>query len=199
MNVLTTELPGVLILEPQVHRDDRGFFVESYQAARYAAAGIDVPFVQDNHSRSMQGTLRGLHAQRRRPQCKLIRVLQGEIFDVVVDVRVGSPTFGRWVGVALSAENFRQCYVPGDFAHGFCVVSEWAEVEYKCSELYDPSDEVRLLWNDPELAIRWPMREPLLSEKDRAASSLAALRPMLPTYLPQPRRTSGEKGESNGR
>ena len=186
MNVLPTDLPGVLILEPQVHRDDRGFFLESYQAARYADVGITARFVQDNHSRSIHGTLRGLHAQRRRPQCKLIRVVHGEIFDVVVDIRVGSPTFGRWIGVTLSADNFRQCYVPPNFAHGFCVVSDWADVEYKCTDFYDASDEMRLLWNDPELAIRWPVEHPLLSEKDRTASPLAVLRPVLPVYDAEP-------------
>jgi dTDP-4-dehydrorhamnose 3,5-epimerase len=182
MKVVPTDLPGVLVVEPQVHRDERGFLLESYQAARYADAGITAPFVQDNHSRSIKGTLRGLHAQRRRPQCKLIRVLHGEIFDVVVDIRVGSPTFGRWVGITLSAENFRQCYVPRDFAHGFCVVSDWAEVEYKCTDYYDPTDELRVAWNDPELAIRWPIEDVLLSEKDREASTLAVLRPVLPVF-----------------
>jgi dTDP-4-dehydrorhamnose 3,5-epimerase len=182
--IIPTELPGVVVVEPEVHRDGRGFFVESYHAAKYAEAGIPARFVQDNHSRSVRGTLRGLHAQRRRPQGKLIRVVYGEIFDVVVDVRVGSPTFGRWVGFTLTAANFQQCWVPPNFAHGFCVLSDWAELEYKCTEFYDPSDEIRLLWNDPDLAITWPVRDPHLSEKDRAASSLAALRPVLPTYGP---------------
>jgi dTDP-4-dehydrorhamnose 3,5-epimerase len=199
MNVLPTDLPGVLILEPQVHRDGRGFFLESYQAARYADAGITARFVQDNHSRSMHGTLRGLHAQRRWPQCKLIRVVHGEIFDVVVDIRVGSPTFGRWTGVTLSADNFRQCYVPPNFAHGFCVVSDWADVEYKCTDFYDASDEMRLLWNDPELAIRWPVQDPLLSEKDRAASPLAVLRPLLPVYDAESPSAIAEKDERNAR
>ncbi|MFQ3639939.1 MAG: dTDP-4-dehydrorhamnose 3,5-epimerase, partial [Chloracidobacterium sp.] len=153
MNFISTELPGVVMIEPQVFRDHRGFFLESYHQAKFAQAGLDVTFVQDNHSKSVRGTLRGLHAQRRRPQGKLVRVVSGEIFDVVVDIRPSSLTFGRWLGVTLSAENFRQLYVPPGFVHGFCVVSETAEVLYKCTALYDPTDEIGIVWNDPELGI----------------------------------------------
>ena len=182
MRCVPTELPGVMVIEPDVYRDDRGFFLESYHARKYAEAGIPASFVQDNQSRSVQGTVRGLHAQRRRPQGKLVQVLQGEIFDVVVDIRRGSPTFGRWVSVILSGENFRQCYIPPDFAHGFCVMSEWAHFEYKCTDFHDPTDEIRLLWNDPAIGIVWPVREPRLSDKDRAGQSLAALMEVLPVY-----------------
>jgi dTDP-4-dehydrorhamnose 3,5-epimerase len=184
MKFVETELPGVIVIEPDVHRDGRGFFLETYHTRKYAEGGIPATFVQDNHSRSVRGTLRGLHAQRRRPQGKLVRVLQGEIFDVVVDIRRGSPTFGRWIGVNLSAENFRQCYIPPNFAHGFCVTSDWAESEYKCTDFYDPADEIRLLWNDPDLGIGWPVTAPLLSEKDRAAQPLTALMDRLPAYRP---------------
>jgi dTDP-4-dehydrorhamnose 3,5-epimerase len=182
MKVVPTALPGVLVIEPDVYRDERGFFLESYHAEKYAAAGIPARFVQDNRSRSVQHTVRGLHAQRRRPQGKLVQVLHGEIFDVVVDIRRGSPTFGRWVGLSLSAENFRQCYIPPDFAHGFCVISEWAHFEYKCTDFYDPTDELRLLWNDPAIGIEWPLPEPRLSDKDRAGQSLAELMDSLPVY-----------------
>ena len=182
MRCIETELPGVLMIEPDVYRDERGFFLESYHADKYAQWGIPGTFVQDNHSRSVRHTLRGLHAQRRHPQGKLIRVVQGEIFDVVVDIRRGSPTFGRWAGMQLSADNFRQCYVPPDFAHGFCVLSAMAEIEYKCTDFYDPGDELRLLWNDPDLRIAWPIGEPVLSEKDRSAQPLAALMDRLPAY-----------------
>jgi dTDP-4-dehydrorhamnose 3,5-epimerase len=170
-----TELDGVVIVEPDVHRDPRGFFLETYHARKFREGGIDVAFVQDNHSRSKRGTLRGLHAQLRRPQGKLIRVLSGEIFDVAVDIRKGSPTFARWASVVLSSENFRQLYIPPGFAHGFCVTSEWADVAYKCTELYDPADEIGIAWNDPAIGIRWPVAEPTVSAKDAAAPTLAAL------------------------
>jgi len=182
----TTALPGVIVIEPDLHRDARGFFLESFHARRYAEAGVPTRFVQDNHSRSARGTLRGLHAQGRRPQGKLVRAIAGEIYDVAVDIRVGAPTFGRWFGVVLSADNFRQCYVPPDFAHGFCVLSEWAEFEYKCTDFYDPTDEIRLLWNDPDIGIDWPIREPILSAKDRAARPLAELLDVLPVYEGDP-------------
>ncbi|MCS7079220.1 MAG: dTDP-4-dehydrorhamnose 3,5-epimerase [Chloracidobacterium sp.] len=175
MNFIATELPGVVLIEPKVFRDNRGFFLESYHQAKFAAAGLDVTFVQDNHSCSVRGTLRGLHAQRRRPQGKLVRVIAGEIFDVVVDIRLHSPTFGRWLGVVLSAENFRQLYVPPGFVHGFCVLSDVAEVLYKCTALYDPTDEIGVVWNDPEIGVDWPVRSPLLSEKDRRLPTLRAL------------------------
>jgi len=184
--VFPTDLDGVLVLEPQVHRDDRGFFAETYHAERYAAAGVGATFVQDNHSRSLQNTLRGMHAQLERPQAKLLRVLRGRIFDVVVDVRRGSPTFKRWISVELSEDNFRQIFVPIGFAHGFCVLSEVAEVEYKCSDVYQAGDELGLAWNDPEIGIRWPVAEPLLSPKDRDGQPLARLLDRLPAYAPRP-------------
>ena len=182
MRVLPTALPGVFVIEPAVHQDGRGFFVETYHADRYREHGIDGPFVQDNHSRSVGGTLRGLHLQVRRPQGKLIRVIEGEVFDVAVDVRRGSPSFGRWVSVTLSADNFRQCYVPPGFAHGFCVVSPIAKVEYKCTDLYDPTSELGIAWNDPALGIKWPVRDPILSDRDRRHPTLAQLADTLPGW-----------------
>jgi dTDP-4-dehydrorhamnose 3,5-epimerase len=165
-----------------VFRDPRGFFVETYHAERYAAAGIDVTFVQDNHSRSERGTLRGLHAQQRFPQAKLVRVIEGEVWDVAVDIRVGSPTFGRHTAATLSATDHRQIFVPTGFAHGFCVLSERAQVEYKCTDYYHPGDELRILWSDPELGIPWPVEAPILSDKDRAALPLRSLVDRLPRY-----------------
>ena len=182
MNFLPTGLPEVIVVEPDVHRDPRGFFLETYHAGKYREGGISPTFVQDNLSRSRRGTLRGLHAQRRRPQGKLIRVVEGEIFDVAVDIRRGSPTFGRWVSVILSGENFRQCYVPPNFAHGFCILSEVAVVEYKCTDFYDPSDEIGLIWNDPDIGIAWPVTTPILSTKDVAASRIKDVLDQLPTY-----------------
>jgi dTDP-4-dehydrorhamnose 3,5-epimerase len=183
VQVKPTELPEVLLIEPQVHRDDRGFFLESYHAERYAAAGLTTTFVQDNHSRSGRGTLRGLHLQLTRPQGKLIRVSQGEIFDVAVDVRHGSPRFGRWVGVVLTEVGFEQLWIPEGFAHGFCVLSDVAELQYKCTDYYDPSNELTIAWDDPELGIEWPIEDPLLSEKDRKGRRLAECAPeILPTY-----------------
>ena len=175
MNVITTELPAVLLVEPTVFRDDRGFFLETYHAAKYAAAGIAGPFVQDNHSRSVARTLRGLHAQLREPQGKLVRAVEGEIWDVAVDIRPSSPTYRRWVGAVLSAENFRQLWIPPGFAHGFCVLSASAQVEYKCTALYRREDEIAIAWDDPDLAIAWPVDHPLLSAKDGAAPRLAAI------------------------
>lgn len=186
MKVFPTDLDGVLVIEPQVHRDDRGFFAETFHAPRYASAGVDATFIQDNHSRSTKGTLRGLHAQLQRPQAKLLRVLRGAIFDVVVDVRVGSPTFKRWISVELSDENFRQIFVPVGFAHGFCVLSDVAEVEYKCSDVYQAGDELGLAWNDPEVGVAWPIAEPLLSPKDREGKPLSRLLDRLPRYAPKP-------------
>ncbi len=182
MRALPTALPGVLLIEPDVHRDARGFFVETYHAGKYPELGIADRFVQDNHSRSIRGTLRGLHLQVRRPQSKLIRVIAGEIFDVAVDVRRGSPTFGKWTGAVLSAENFLQYYVPVGFAHGFVVTSEVAEVEYKCGDVYDKAAEVGILWNDPALAIAWPASQPILSERDQLNRPLAELMDQLPAY-----------------
>ena len=182
MRVVPTDIPAVVVIEPDVHVDGRGFFVETYRADRYREHGIDVPFVQDNHSRSVAGTLRGLHLQLRRPQGKLIRVIEGEVFDVAVDVRVGSPTFGRWVAVTLTAENFKQCYVPPGFAHGFCVVSAIAQVEYKCTDVYDPATEVGVAWNDPAIGISWPVAQPLLSVRDSRHPMLAELTGKLPVW-----------------
>lgn len=173
MKFLPTAIPEVVLVEPDVFRDGRGFFLETYQKVKYGAAGLPEEFVQDNHSFSIQGTLRGLHTQLRQPQGKLIRALAGEIFDVAVDLRPGSPTFGRWVGEVLSAENFRQLYVPPGFAHGFCVMSESAHVLYKCTTFYDKEDEISLLWNDPQIGIAWPTATPLLSPRDQAAPKLA--------------------------
>ena len=179
MRVIETSLAGVRILEPTVFRDDRGLFLETFRADRFAAAGIPDLFVQDNHSRSVRGTLRGLHWQWRKPQAKLVRVVSGSIFDVVVDVRRGSPTFGQWLGFEMSADRFTQLYVPVGFAHGFCVTSEVADVEYKSSEVYDPQGEAGLIWNDPGVGVDWPMRSPLLSAKDAAYGRLSPDRPDL--------------------
>lgn len=166
MRVVAEPLPGVLVLEQDVFRDARGFFLETYRQDRLAALGISLPFVQANQSRSGRNTLRGLHWQWRRPQAKLVRVVAGTIFDAVVDVRRSSPTFGQWCGVELKADDFHQLYVPIGFAHGFCVRSEHADVEYLCSDIYDPGGEAGLLWNDPGVKIDWPTGWPLLSEKD---------------------------------
>jgi len=178
-----TDLPEVLLIVPDVHRDDRGFFVETYHAARYHEAGLDAPFVQDNHSRSGRGTLRGLHAQIARPQGKLVRVTHGEVLDVAVDIRRGSPSFGRHVSAILTGDGFEQLWIPEGFAHGFCVISETAELQYKCTDFYDPTSELTIAWNDPEIGIRWPIEEPLLSAKDRDAPNLSDCAPeLLPVY-----------------
>lgn len=177
MKFVETGLPGVLVVEPDVHRDSRGFFLETFHADRYRAGGIAYDFVQDNHSRSTRGTLRGLHAQRKTPQGKLVRALRGEIFDVAVDIRPRSPSFGKWVSARLSEENFHQLFVPPGFAHGFCVLSEIAEVEYKCTALYDRGDEIGARWDSA--GIDWPVKDPLLSPKDAALPTLAELRALL--------------------
>jgi len=173
MKVVPTRLNDCVIIEPKVFGDNRGFFLETFQAARYEElAGMTLPFVQDNHSRSTQGVLRGLHFQVNKPQGKLVRVVRGEVFDVVVDLRRGSPTFGLWEGVYLSEENKRQFWVPPGFAHGFVVVSKTADFEYKCTDYYDASDEGAIVWNDADLAIEWPEGlEMKLSEKDANAPS----------------------------
>jgi len=182
VKVITTEIPGVLILEPKVFGDERGFFLETFHAKRYADAGIPGPFVQDNYSRSVKGTLRGLHFQEPQAQGKLVQVVAGAVYDVAVDIRKGSPTFGKWVGVELSAENKRQFWVPPGFAHGFCVTSESADFQYKCTALYAPENERAIIWNDPDLAIPWPISgAPKLSAKDAAAPRLKDA-PMLPVY-----------------
>jgi dTDP-4-dehydrorhamnose 3,5-epimerase len=182
MRFLPTALPGVLLIEPDVHADARGFFLETFHERKYAEAGIHGPFVQDNHSHSRRGTLRGLHAQSRHAQGKLVRAVEGEMFDVAVDIRRGSPSFGRWVGFALSGENFRQLWIPPGFAHGFCVLSESVHVEYKCTDFYDAEDELAILWNDPEIGIEWPIETPTLSAKDAGAPRLAELRDRLPVF-----------------
>jgi len=172
VKITPTELPEVLLVEPDVHPDDRGFFLETWHADKYAAAGLPAKFVQDNHSRSSRGTLRGLHAQLNKPQGKLVRASVGEIYDVAVDIRQGSPTYGQHVGVLLSAENFRQLWVPEGYAHGFCVVSETAELQYKCTDVYDPTGDIIIRWDDPEIGIPWPIQDPLLSDRDRTARVL---------------------------
>ncbi len=181
MKVIETELPGVLILELKRFGDDRGFFMEMFQAKRYAEVGIVGPFVQDNFSRSAKGTLRGLHFQEPNAQGKLVQALAGAVYDVAVDIRRGSPTFGKWVGVELSADNRRQLWVPAGFAHGFCVLSESADFHYKCTDFYSPGSEHGIAWNDPDLGIPWPVTSPLLSAKDSAAPRLKDA-PLLPTY-----------------
>jgi dTDP-4-dehydrorhamnose 3,5-epimerase len=174
MQVETTDLPGLFILRPRVFEDARGFFLESYNRETLRSHGIDAVFVQDNHSKSTRGTLRGLHYQLPpADQVKLVRVVSGAVWDVAVDIRAGSPTFGRWAAAELSAENFRQLYIPSGFAHGFCVLSEDAEVLYKASHVYSPALERGILWNDATLQIAWPVAEPLLSERDRRLGTLA--------------------------
>jgi dTDP-4-dehydrorhamnose 3,5-epimerase len=167
MEVTPTKIRDVLLIKPRVFEDSRGFFFESYNRREFIKHGLDVTFVQDNHSRSVKNTLRGLHFQVNPGQGKLVRVVSGEVFDVAVDIRFGSPTFGQWVGHNLSAINKLQMYIPVGFAHGFCVLSEYAEFEYKCTDFYSLSDERGIAWNDPEIGISWPVTRPLLSEKDR--------------------------------
>jgi dTDP-4-dehydrorhamnose 3,5-epimerase len=184
---IESQVPGVRLLEPKAHGDERGFFMEFYNQRTFAALGIDRRFVQDNHSRSRRGVLRGLHYQLRHPQAKLVRVITGEVFDVALDIRRGSQTFGKWVAHVLSAENRRMMYVPEGFAHGFYVLSEIADINYKCSDYYAPEDERGLAWNDPTVAIPWPLLDdhPILSDRDRSLPLLAD-RPLheLPTHHP---------------
>jgi dTDP-4-dehydrorhamnose 3,5-epimerase len=175
MRRIETSLPGVCLLEPNVHGDERGFFFESYNSRAFAEIGITDNFVQDNHARSIKNTLRGLHYQLKHPQAKLCRVVQGEVLDVVVDIRRGSPTFGRFEKAVLSAANKRQIYVPVGFAHGYLVLSDSAEFLYKCGDFYDPSDDRGVLWNDPEIAIDWGIDQPILSAKDRSLPRLSAI------------------------
>ena len=183
MNIIETDLPGALIIEPKVFGDERGFFMESWNQARYAEAGMPEQFVQDNLSFSRRGVLRGLHFQNPNGQGKLVYVLQGEVFDVAVDIRLGSPTFGKSVSVELSADNKRQFYIPPGFAHGFCVTSETALFAYKCTTFYDPKSEGSILWNDPMLAIAWPVTDPELSVKDVAGIPLTEFpRERIPVY-----------------
>lgn len=184
MKVIVTELPGVMIIEPKVFGDDRGFFMETWNQARYLEHGLPAVFVQDNLSFSQKGVLRGLHFQNPNGQGKLVYVLQGEVFDVTVDIRVGSPTRGEWVGVTLSSENKRQFYIPEGFAHGFCVTSETVLFAYKCTEVYQPQSEHGVSWDDTDLGIQWPIEKPLLSEKDQIYPRLKDIETrLLPLYL----------------
>ena len=175
MQFIASDIDGLVVIEPDVHRDARGFFLETYHAEKYRNGGIDAVFVQDNQSRSVKNTLRGLHGQLRHPQGKLIRVIEGEIYDVAVDLRQNSPTFGRHAAATLSAENFRQFFIPPGFAHGFCVLSDVAQIEYKCTDFYRPDDEFAIAWNDPGIGIPWPVSEPLLSGRDRNAPPMAEI------------------------
>lgn len=179
-----TKLPGVIVVEPKVHGDDRGFFLETYRADVYREGGIRETFVQDNHSYSRRGTLRGLHAQFPHPQGKLLRVIEGEVFDVAVDARRGSPTYGEHFDVVISAENFRQIYVPPGLLHGFVVTSEVAQVEYKCTAFYHPEAELSVAWDDPDLGIPWPVDDPILSAKDAGAPRLAEVQDRLVDFRP---------------
>ncbi len=176
MNIIPTSLKGLLIIEPNVFEDKRGYFLETYHQERFQSAGLDANFVQDNLSFSKKGSLRGLHFQITHPQAKLVQAVTGEIFDVAVDIRPESPTFGKWSGALLSEENKRQLFIPGGFAHGFCVLSESAHVAYKCSDYYSPEDEGGILWSDPAVAIDWPVKDPTLSEKDGQYPCLKDLR-----------------------
>ncbi len=177
MKISHSKLKGCVIIEPRVFGDERGFFLETFQAFRYEQeAGIALPFVQDNHSRSAKCVLRGLHFQKTKPQGKLVRVVRGEVYDVAVDIRKGSATFGEWEGVILSEDNKKQFWVPPGFAHGFVVLSATADFEYKCTDYYDPNDEGSILWSDPDLNIPWPIANPVLSTKDESAKRLVDLR-----------------------
>jgi dTDP-4-dehydrorhamnose 3,5-epimerase len=181
MKIIQTSIPEVIIFIPPVFTDSRGHFLETYQQQKYAEAGILKPFVQDNQSYSTKNVLRGLHFQLRHPQAKLVRVTRGSVFDVAIDIRKNSPTFGKWHGEILSAENKKQLYIPENFAHGFCVLSDSAEFLYKCTDFYVPGDEAGLIWNDAQLGIKWPIDQPILSEKDAVLPSLADVLELLPT------------------
>ncbi len=178
MNVIQTGLPGVLILEPKVFADERGFFLETYHAARFREAGIAAPFVQDNHSRSKRGVVRGLHYQEPNAQGKLLRCTRGVLFDVAVDIRRGSPTFGRWFALELTEQNMRMLWVPPGFAHGFCALTDEADLIYKCTELYAPRHDRSILWNDPDIGIAWPVKDAVLSPKDADAPRLKDAAPL---------------------
>ncbi len=184
MKITETKIPDVLIVEPIVHGDERGWFSERWEAKRYAAAGISVPFVQDNMAKSGKGILRGLHVQHPHPQGKLVQVIRGSVFDVAVDIRAGSPTFGQWVGVELSGTNMRQCWVPAGFAHGYLVTSDEAVFSYKCTDTYHPETEFSIVWNDPDIGIQWPLDgRPILSDKDATAPLLHEIdQSRLPEY-----------------
>jgi dTDP-4-dehydrorhamnose 3,5-epimerase len=199
MKVEGTSLPGVLILEPQLFSDRRGVLFESYRADACAGAGVTTPFVQDTQARSAPGTIRGLHYQLLQPQAKLVRVLRGAIWDVVVDVRRGSPTFGQWTAIEISADNLRQVYVPAGFAHGYSVGGVEAEVLYKTSDYYVAGDQYGIIWNDPGLAIPWPVTKPILSERDRSLGPLDPARADLPLYWVDAARGSDGARRDTGR
>ena len=182
MKITPSSLPEVLIIDPDVFGDARGFFMETWHAQKYAEHGLNAEFVQDNHSRSRKGVLRGLHYQRKHTQGKLVRVINGSVFDVAVDIRRGSPRFGQWVGVELNGENHRQLYVPPGFAHGFCVLSESVDFLYKCTDIYAPEYEEGILWNDPDIGIRWPDMDFVLSDKDVKNDLLKEMSEKLPLY-----------------
>jgi dTDP-4-dehydrorhamnose 3,5-epimerase len=182
LEVRKTELPGVLLITPAVFRDDRGFFLESYNEAAFADIGVDAHFVQDNHSRSAKGVLRGLHYQLHHPQGKLVRVVRGKIFDVAADIRRGSPTFGKWVGTMLDDREMKAVWIPPGFAHGFCTLSDDVDVTYKCTDFYTPDDEGGVLWNDSLLGIKWPVENPIVNAKDRSYAPLTEDRPDLPSH-----------------
>ena len=175
MKIITGSIEGILIIEPKTFKDKRGFFMETYNQKRYNESGINATFVQDNLSYSLKNTLRGLHFQNEHPQAKLIQVISGEIFDVAVDLRPSSFTFGKWTGVHLSDENRRQVFIPEGFAHGFCVLSEFALFYYKCSDFYAPDDEGGIIWSDPDIGIKWPVINPIISEKDKQYHKLSGL------------------------
>lgn len=177
IRIQTMDIPGLLLIEPRVFSDQRGFFLETFQRSKYAEAGLDAVFVQDNHSRSRKNTLRGLHYQVAHPQGKLVWAATGEIFDVAVDIRKNSATFGKWIGIHLNDQNHLQLYIPPGFAHGFCVLSETADLIYKCTDLYSADDDYGILWNDPEIGIQWPVSVPVLSSKDSALPPLAKVPP----------------------
>jgi len=181
---METAIPGVILVEPTVHRDERGFFLESHRESEYRDGGIRARFVQDNHSSSVKDTLRGLHGQNPNPQGKLVRVIEGEIFDVSVDVRRGSPTYGKHFATHLSADNFHQLYMPPGVLHGFLVTSDVAQVIYKCTDFYRPEADFSVAWNDPEFGIAWPIESPILSEKDRCAPRLQDVESQLIDYAP---------------
>ena len=186
MRFVETDLKPAMLIEPDVHEDRRGYFLELFHAQKYDTVGIPSRFVQDNFSRSVRGTLRGLHYQLKHPQGKLIIVIEGAIFDVALDIRRGSPSFGQWHGVELSAENKRQLYIPPGFAHGFYVTSDTAGVLYKCTNFYAPEDERGIIWNDPAIGIVWPGEHPLLSPKDQSYNTLAESHAELPWYEEKP-------------
>ncbi len=175
MKIITTSIEGILIIEPRTFKDNRGFFMETYNQNRYNASGINTTFVQDNLSYSLKNTVRGLHFQIKHPQAKLIQVISGEIFDVAVDLRPGSNTFGKWTGIRLSDKNRRQMFIPENFAHGFCVLSKFALFYYKCSDFYVPDDEGGIIWSDPDIGIEWPVKNPIISKKDTQYQKLSAL------------------------